>query len=217
MFGRRQVQSHTRLMQDELGQSFDHLRMAAAHAADGASGALAPRVDAARKAVKPRLDSGLNRAMGGMESVMVIARERGQQAQKQAKKTSKRASKKADKMGRKATSKLMRNEPKTSRRLPLAIGGLVVAGAAVGAAAAYMRRRRNEQSWDEYGSTRTTSDTGSMLDAAKNQMDAGVDKARTMGEAAKDRASDLIGHKSTNSGPSGSGEYDKSPMPNSRP
>ncbi|GAA3280719.1 hypothetical protein Dvina_53345 [Dactylosporangium vinaceum] len=218
MFARRQVQSHTRLMQDELGQSLDHLRMAAAHAADGASGALAPRVDAARKAVKPRLDSGVNRAVGGMESVMMLARERSQQAQKQAQKASKKAGKKADKMGRKAKNKLTRSEPKTSRRLPLAIGGLVVAGAAVGAAAAYMRRRRDEQSWDEYGSTRTTSDTGSMLDAAKSTMDAGVDKARTMGEAAKDRASDLIGHKSTNSGPTGVGDYDKTtPMPNSRP
>jgi hypothetical protein len=201
VFRRRQVQSHTRLMQSELGESLDHLRMAAAHAADGASGALAPRVDAARKAVKPRLDSGIDRAMGGMESVMVIARERGRQA-----------GRKADKMSRKGKNKLMRNERKPSRRMPLAIGGLLVAGAAVGAAA-YMRRRRNEQSWDEYGATRTTGDTGSVLDAAKSSMDAGIDKAKTMGEAAKDRASDLIGSKNTNTGPSGSGEYDKHPMP----
>jgi hypothetical protein len=76
-----------------------------------------------------------------------------------------------------------------------------------------LRRRRSQQTWDEYGATRTTADTGSVLDAAKSTMDAGVDKARTMGEAAKDRASDLIGHKSGNNGPTGSGEYDKHPMP----
>ncbi|WP_433081712.1 hypothetical protein ACQP1P_46895 [Dactylosporangium sp. CA-052675] len=183
-------------MRDELGESLDHLRMAAAHAADGASGALAPRVDAARKAVKPRLDSGVNRAVGGMESVMEIARERGKQA-----------GRKAEKMSRKSRKKITRNERKSSRRMPMTIGGLVVAGAAVGAAAAFLRRRHNERTWDEYGATRTTSDTGSMLGAAKSTMDAGIDKAKTMGEQAKDRASDLIGHKSPNDGPTSGGEY----------
>ncbi|WP_432833336.1 hypothetical protein [Dactylosporangium sp. CA-092794] len=178
--------------------------MAAAHAADGASGALVPRVDAARRAVAPRLENGMSRAMGGMDTVMVIARER-----------SKQTGRKAARMGRKGKAKMMmRNQPKSSRRWPMAIGGLLMAGAAVGAAGAMLRRRRNEQSWDEYGATRTSGDTGSMLGAAKSSMDAGMEKARTMGEAAKDRASDLIGHKGGNAGPSGSGEYDKSPMSN---
>jgi hypothetical protein len=193
-------------MKAELGESLDHLRMAAAHAADGASGALAPRVDAARKAVKPRLETGMNKAMGGMDTVMNIARDRSKEAGKQAGKMKNKGSKSA--------AKLMRKEQKP-RRWPMAIGGLLVAGAAVGAASAMLRRRRNQQAWDEYGATRTTGDTGSVLDAAKNTMDAGVDKAKTMGEAAKDRANDLIGSKSTNVGPSGAGtgEYDKHPMP----
>jgi hypothetical protein len=177
--------------------------MAAAHAADGASGAMAPRVDAARKVVRPGLSKAQSAAMGGMDAVLVIARDRSRQA-----------GKKAGKMGRKGKAKMMmRNESRSSRRWPMAIGGLLVAGAAVGAASALMRRRRNQQTWDEYGSTRTTSDSGSMLDSAKSSMDAGIDKAKTMGEAAKDRASDLIGSKNTNTGPSGSGEYDKHPMP----
>jgi hypothetical protein len=202
VFRRRQVQSHSRLMRDELGESLDHLRMAAAHAAGGASGALAPRVDAARKAVQPRLESGMNRAMGGMDTVMVIARDRSRQA-----------GKKAGKMGRKGKAKMMKNEARSSRRWPMAIGGLLMAGVAIGAASAMLRRRRDQQAWDEYGSTRTTADTGSVLGSAKSTMDAGIDKAKTMGEAAKDRASDLIGHKSPNNGPAGSGEYDKAPMP----
>ena len=193
-------------MKAELGESLDHLRMAAAHAADGASGALAPRVESARKAVQPRLESGMTMAAGGLSSALDIARER-----------SKTASKKAAKMknkGQKRVAKLTGREQK-SRRWPYAIGGLLVAGAAVGAAGAFLRRRRNESAWDEYGATRTTSDTDSVLGAAKNTMDAGIDKAKTMGEAAKDRASDLIGSKSTNTGPSaaGTGEYDKHPMP----
>lgn len=203
MFRRRQVQTHSRLMRDEFGESLDHLRMAAAHAADGASGALAPRVDAARKAVKPGLSKAQGAALGGMDAVLVIARDRSRQA-----------GKKAERMGRKGKARMMmKNESRSPRRWPMAIGGLLVAGAAVGAASALMRRRRNQQSWDEYGSSRTTGDAGSVLDSAKSAMDAGVDKARTMGEAAKDRASDLIGSKGTNTGPSGSGEYDKQPMP----
>lgn len=197
VFGRREVKTHRRLMQEELGESLGHLRMAAAHAADGASGALAPRVETARKAVKP----GLAKAGGAAGTVLVIARDRSRQASKQ-----------AEKMGRKGKAKMMKKERRNSR-WPMTLGGLLIAGAAVGAATAMMRRRRADQAWDEYGSTRTTSDTGSMLDSAKSTMDAGIDKAKTMGEAAKDRASDLIGSKGTNTGPSGSGEYDKHPMP----
>lgn len=197
-------------MRDELGESFDHLRMAAAHAADGASGALAPRVDAARQAVKPGMRKARDAAMGGMDTVLVIARDR-----------SRETGKKAGKTKHKGKARMMGNEGR-SRRWPMAIGGILVAGAAVGAASAMLRRRRNQQSWDEYGSTRTTSDTGSMMDSAKSTMDAGIEKAKTMGEAAKDRASDLIGSKSTNPGPAGGGEYDKPSMPqsaskNSRP
>lgn len=198
VFGRREVKTHRRLMQDELGESLGHLRMAAAHAADGASGALAPRVENARKVVKP----GLMKAGGAAGTILVIARDRSRQASKQ-----------AEKMGRKGKAKMMKQESRNSRRWPMTLGGLLVAGAAVGAATALMRRRRANQAWDEYGATRTTSDTGSMLDSAKNTMDAGIDKAKTMGEAAKDRASDLIGSKNTNTGPAGSGDYDKHPMP----
>jgi hypothetical protein len=118
-------------MRDELGESLDHLRMAAAHAADGASGALAPRVDAARKAVRPGLDRARGVAMGGMETAIVVARNRSRQA-----------GRKAEKMGRKGKSKMMRNEAGSSRRWPAMIGGLLVAGAAVGAASAMLRRRR---------------------------------------------------------------------------
>lgn len=198
VFGRREVKTHRRLMQEELGESLGHLRMAAAHAADGASGALAPRVENARNAVRP----GLVKAGGAAGTILVIARDRSRQAGKQ-----------AEKIGRKGKAKMTKNESRNSRRLPMAIGGLLVAGAAIGAATALMRRRRANQTWDEYGSTRTTSDTGSVLDSAKSTMDAGIDKAKTMGEAAKDRASDLIGSKSTNTGPAGSGEFDKHPMP----
>ena len=63
MFRRRQVKTHRRLAREELGESLGHLRMAAAHAADGAAGALAPRVQYARQAV-------VSRASDGIESLM---------------------------------------------------------------------------------------------------------------------------------------------------
>jgi hypothetical protein len=77
------------------------------------------------------------------------------------------------------------------------IGGLLVAGAAVGAASALMKRRKAQHKWDEYGATRST--TGGILDSTKSTMDAGVDKVSSIAEAAKDRASDLIGSSTSTS------------------
>jgi len=85
----------------------------------------------------------------------------------------------------------------TGRRWPMIIGGLLVAGAAVGAVSALMRRRKAQNKWDEYGATRST---GGILESTKSTMDAGVDKVSSIAEAAKDRASDLIGSSTTPTG-----------------
>jgi hypothetical protein len=190
VFRRRQVKNHTSLMRDELGESFGHLRMAAAHAADGAAGALAPSVNAARKAVR----SGKGTASDGMESLLSAARS-----------ASKSGSRDAKRMAHKGKAKLTKKETGMSgRRWPMMIGGLLAAGAAIGAASALIRRRRSQQSWEEYGSSPTTRDNHSPIDAMKSTMDAGVDKVSAAATAAKERASDLIGSgKSGNSGPSG--------------
>lgn len=86
----------------------------------------------------------------------------------------------------------------TGRRWTMIIGGLLATGAAVGAASALIKRRKSSQNhWEEYG-TRTTTGTGaSMIDTSRSTMDAGVDKVSSAAEAAKDRASDLIGASSS--------------------
>ena len=177
MFRRRQVKTHTRLAREELNESFGHLRMAAAHAADGAS-----------KAVKPSLQKARGAAYSGASSLLEAAGD---------------GSRKAKRMARKGKNKVTGKKESrlAGKRWPVLIGGLVAAGTAIGAATAIMRKRRSQQLWDEYGSTRTTSDTDSVLGSAKNTMNAGIDKASAAASAAKDRASDLIGSKSTNTGP----------------
>src|SRR5262245_40268462 len=76
VFRRRQVKTHGRLMREELGEGVAHLRMAAAHAAEGAAGALAPRVIAARAAVEPGLRKTRGIASDGTDSLLAIARGR---------------------------------------------------------------------------------------------------------------------------------------------
>jgi hypothetical protein len=175
VFRRRQVKTHTRLAREELTEGFGHLRMAAAHAADGAAGALAPRVDAARKAVKP----GITKASGAVVGMALMA-------PAGAKRLARRGKKKETGMA--------------GKRWPMMIGGLLATGVAVGAASAMLRRRRSRNAWDEYGSTRTSSDTGAMLKSAESTMDAGVDKAARKAEAVRERGSDMIGSTGSSSG-----------------
>ena len=165
MFRRRQVKTHGRLAREELGESLGHLRMAAVHAADGAAGALAPRVESARQAVKPRLV----RASDGLESML-----NGSGVKLSKKLGKKKARKKGTRMA--------------GKRWPMLVGGLLATGAVVGVASALMKRRRSQPMWDEYGSTRETSEKIE----SRSTMDAGIDKASAKADAAKERTSDLI-------------------------
>jgi len=196
VFRRRSVKTHTRLAREELNEGLGHLRLAAAHAADGASGALAPRVESARKAVQPGLAKARSATLDSVDSLFSAALEGSRKA-------SKRATKDAKKMARKGKKQVQKQTGlgKKQRRWPKVLGGLAVAGAVAGAAAAYMKRRQANNAWDEYDATRTTSDAHAVLGQAKSTMDAGVDKASTAANQAKDRASDLIGSKSTPSSP----------------
>jgi hypothetical protein len=177
-------------MREELVESIDHLRMAAAHAADGAAGALAPRVVAAREAVKPGLRKAGGYARYGADSLVGAARDGSRATARLSGKGKAKATKKETGMA--------------GKRWPMVIGGLVATGAVIGAASALMRRRRSSRTWDEYGSTRSTADK-SMLDSAKSAMDAGVHKASSAAGSAKDRTSDLIGSKGTGNDRTSSG------------
>jgi hypothetical protein len=173
-------------MREELSQSFEHLRYAAAHAATGAANTIAPRFDAARAAVKPGLRKARGKTSDGVDTVFGAARSTTRQAKGLARRSTARVTKKESAMA--------------GRRWPVVIGGLMVAGAAAGAVGALVKRRRAQRSWDEYDSTRsTTGNNKAMLDTAKSSMDAGINRVSSAASTAKDRASDLIGSTSSTS------------------
>ncbi|HEX7746254.1 MAG TPA: hypothetical protein VF462_13450 [Micromonosporaceae bacterium] len=156
VFGLRRRKAHRDLVRAELGESFDHFRQAATHAASGVGATVGPRVQAARGHVGPAATRARTSAAKGWESTMVRvgplavaavdgARQAGTVTRKAKSVKAMRKNKKARKSGR------------WSR-----LAGLAAAGAAVGAASAYALRRRNQPRWDEY-------DPAQALDAVRTE------------------------------------------------
>lgn len=182
MFRRRQAQTHRRQMRSELMESFNHLRLAASHGASGTANLIGPRYDSARKSVKKSAGPSVRKANRvTAAAVMPLAIAVGRNA-------------------RKGKAKVMR-EQQSTRRWPMMLGGLLAAGAAVGAVGAVIARRRaNRDQWEEYGSTRSTgSRTDSMIDTAKSTLDTGRDKVQSLAESAKERAAEMTNSSSRGS------------------
>jgi len=196
MFRRRQMKTHSRLMRDELEQGFEHFRMAAAHAAGGTALALVPTVDAAKRSVKPGLRKARGATVATIVPLALAARSGAARAGRQAEVAARAARKSA----LKGKAKLTGKEPRV-KRWPMMLGGLLVAGAAVGAVGAIVARRRaNRTQWEEYGASRTTT-TGrhdSLAESAKSTVEAGKEKVQSLADSAKDRAADLMGSSSSN-------------------
>lgn len=173
MFARRQAKTHSRLMRDELGQSVDHLRLAAAHAAGGTAAAVAPRWQAMRGSMEPTIDRSVGKLMGAATV------------------STRRASKQVGKAARLASGK----KAKPRRRWPMMIGGMVAAGAAVGAAGAAVSRRRQRQ-WDEYGptdtETRLREEAQSMVDSAQSGVGTTRDALKSATDRAANKTSDVL-------------------------
>jgi len=209
------MKTHRRLMTEELIQSLDHFRLAAAHAADGTAIALTPTVDAAKRSVKP----GLRRARGAVATIgplALAARSGAVSAREQAG----AAARKARKNAIKGKAKLTRKEPRV-KRWPMMLGGLVAAGAAIGVVGAVVARRRaNRTQWEEYGAARpsTTSRTDSMVDSAKSTVEAGKEKVQSLADSAKDRAADLMSSTATTASEKSADLYSRnSPNNSGRP
>jgi hypothetical protein len=185
VFRRRQAKTHSRMMREELAESFEHLRLAAAHAANGTAGVVGPRVNAAGESVKPKLRKAGGVTVATVAPIALAARSTARTAEKAA---------------RRGKAKLTRKEPSV-KRWPMLLGGLVAAGAAVGVASAVIARRRaNRSQWEEYGTTRsTTGRTDSMIDSARSTAEAGKEKVQSLAESAKERAADLMGSTSPRS------------------
>jgi hypothetical protein len=196
MFRRRQAKTHRVQMREELGQSFDHFRQAASHAASGTANLIGPRYESARKSMKKSAGPSVRKAnRATAAAVMPLAIAVGRNA-------------------RKGKAKVTR-EQQSTRRWPMVLGGLLAAGAAVGAAGAVIARRRaNRDQWEEYGSTRSTgnSRTDSMIETAKSTLDSGREKVQSLAESAKERAAEMTNSSSRNpssssSSPSSSPEF----------
>lgn len=150
MFGRRLTKTKTQseLMRDEFGEGFDHLRMAAAYAADTAAGMMAPRLDSMRERLEPTFEKSLEMS----------------------KDKARAGARRANAIARRASGK--KKETRTAKRWPMVIGGLMIAGAVAGAAGALLSRRRQKM-WNEYGTTDTTT---SLRDEARSVAESARDK-----------------------------------------
>jgi hypothetical protein len=151
VFGRRQVKAQNTMMREEFNEGIDHLRMAAAHAAGTAAGMMAPRMATVRdRMIEPAMDRSRDVARDGARRMGTMAR---------------RAT------GRKPAPK--------ARRLPRMVGGLMIAGAVLGAVSALLSRRR-QRGWDEYGTTGNamTSEARSIADTARSTVSSMTDTDR---------------------------------------
>ncbi|HET8683296.1 MAG TPA: antitoxin [Micromonosporaceae bacterium] len=169
-FRRRRALTHAQLMRRELGEGMDHMRLAAVHAAGGMGAAVSPAMGRVRGAAA-------DAAVAAVAPLATVARDGARQA-------------------RKAQMKMMRKQTRTASRSRWPrLAGLLAAGAAVGAGVAYVRRRRQQQQWEEYdsgaGLTSVPSTTGSMVDSATDTtadaLRTGGDKASAMAERAADK------------------------------
>jgi len=155
-------------MKSELGQSVDHFKRAASIAAQETSATVGPKFYAARDRVQPTANkakgaasSSWDSALATLTPLVAAATEKAQQvsrttakaSKKEAKATRKDARKNAKKLEKRANKKLAR---KQKSRTGSKLGGLLLAGAAVGAAGAYVVRKRRQEQWDEYDPSPTS-------------------------------------------------------------
>jgi hypothetical protein len=149
-------------MKQELGQSVDHFKRAATIAAQETSATVAPKINAAKDRVQdkvqPAVSTAKDAASSGWESAVATLtplitaasdnmRQTGKQTVKVSKRQAKANKKNAKKLEKRANRALGR---KQRGRRTGKLFGLALAGAAVGAGAAYVVRKRRTAQWDEY-------------------------------------------------------------------
>ncbi|GAB3151642.1 hypothetical protein GCM10027290_41290 [Micromonospora sonneratiae] len=209
MFGIGRRRTHSQLAKAELGESIDHFRRAATHAAGGVGATVGPRMTAAREYVAPtaarfrdRASYGWGATVTALAPLAVAAADGARQAGA----TARKAKPRKMRAMRKKESLMAR------RRWPM-VTGILAAGAMIGVAGAVAMRRRRQQEWESYeaghaldtaredaevlaaGSTGTTTDPTSATPAADRSMDRTMEKvadrvadrtaAATMGDSAR--------------------------------
>ena len=125
---------------------------------------MGPKFYAARDRVQPTAvrakgaaSSSWDSALATLTPLVTAATEKAQQVGHTSAKASKKDAKKNAKKLDKRAGKALGRKQKKSRGSKL--GGLLLAGAAIGAAGAYVARKRRQDQWDEYDPTPVTSST----------------------------------------------------------
>jgi hypothetical protein len=161
VFGLRR-KSRSQLVRQELVQSAEHFKQAATHAARGTGATVGPRFTAAVNRVQPAADRVKGAATSSWGSTVAVlaplgaaaadgARQAGKQGQKSKDKNAKKLQKKSNTLQKRTNKALGRKQAKPRAGK---LAALLLAGAAVGAGAAYVLRRRQREQWDEYDPSR---------------------------------------------------------------
>jgi len=150
--------SRNRRMKNELGQSVDHFKRAAALAAQGTGATVGPTLAAAVDRVQPAAAKAKGAASSGWDSAvstlgpLVVAatdnvRQAGKVSKRSTKQAAKRNKKNAKKLQKRANAAIGRDKGKKRRSRLL---GYALIGTAVGFGAAFAAKRRRAAQWDEY-------------------------------------------------------------------
>jgi len=157
VFATLRRKSRGQRMKNELGQSVDHFKRAAALAAQETSASVGPTWSAAKGKVQPAAvkakgvaSSGWDSALATLTPLVTAATENARQTGKVNKKAAKKAAKQNAKSAKKLEKRVSKAvDRKKSRRGSRALGWALV-GTAVGVGAAYASKRRRAAQWDEY-------------------------------------------------------------------
>ena len=168
MFATMRRRRRSTKMKNEIGQSVDHFKRAASLAAQETGATVGPKINAARDRVQPTAvkakdaaTSSWDSALATLTPLVAAATEKAQSVSSNTAKASKKDVKAARKSTRKNAKKLEKRANKTlGRKQKSRTGGklaaLLLAGAAVGAAGAFVVRKRRQEQWDEYDPTPIT-------------------------------------------------------------
>lgn len=158
MFATMRRKRRNAIMKQELGHGVDHFKRAATIAAHETTATVAPKLNAAMDKVQPAVSQARDAASSGWDTAVATltplitaatdnVRQAGQKTVKVSKRQAKANKKLADTVEKRAGKALRR---KAGRRRARRLFGLAVVGAAVGAGAAYVVRKRAAAQWDEY-------------------------------------------------------------------
>lgn len=198
MFGIARRRSRSELVRQELGQGVEHFRQAATHAARGTGATVGPKISAARDRVQPATERVKGAAAFGWGSTVAVlaplaaaatdgARQAGKDTRKAKSRNMRKLQKKTNKvLGRKHTGR-------NASRLT----GLLIAGAAVGAAGAYVLKRRQRQHWDEYDPSRPVATADEVGGAAFEPTDSSSPRFGTASPSTVYGDTDPVGELST--------------------